>query len=49
MAEREDDDPATDAGPSERHLSERITLRVTDTDKWVLQLLARQEGLSVGR
>lgn len=49
MPEREDDDPATENETPDPHLSERITVRVTDTEKWVLQLLARQEGLSVGR
>lgn len=31
------------------HLDDRITLRVTETEKWLLQHLARHEGLSVGR
>jgi len=36
-------------GAQAQPLNERISLRVTETEKWLLQLLARQEGLSLGR
>lgn len=32
-----------------QHLNERVTFRVSGTEKWILKLLAEQDGLSVGR
>lgn len=43
------DPPAAQDEKGDPHLGERITLRVTETEKWLLQYLADQQGLSIGR
>ena len=40
---------ATATVPSPEHLNERVHFRVTETEKWLLTLMARQSGLSLGR
>ena len=49
MAEPHEEHPRNHGESAAQHLNERVTFRASGAEKWLLQLLARQEGLSVGR